>query len=231
MKKIIFMAIFVLVYAFTAHAVVELELLQPSQGKTLVLGTKFRITWRGPADQGEQIVTIFLSNATHDYMVANHKKKKDGGYKWTVGQLKNGQTVQPGIYKLSLESLDGDDMGHEIALVNIPSFLKYFRAFEIVPVPGGCPMCYRIDLRKLKGKTAGLKQSYVLKLFKKNREFLSFGQFGQGQKLPGFVPVKLEKRMLQNRKAELRFDLKLYDAAGRMLHSRRVRLVLPPSGK
>ncbi|NIM14460.1 MAG: hypothetical protein GTO45_20775 [Candidatus Aminicenantes bacterium] len=201
----------------------DLTLIQP-QGGVLVMGTTYPIKWTAPNSEGEQRVHIYLG----EKLIADHCKKKDGFFNWKVGQLKNGSYVAPGHYSIVLESLDGDAFGKKFAIIAmIPKWLNKIRSLEVFPRPNDCPVCYQVDLRKIKAMIKMTKERFHLKLYRNRRLLASLGQLGGGSVLPDFAKIKIprDKRVLVRKSSGFQYELKLFDSRGKLVESQRVTLV------
>lgn len=221
MKKICIFILLSVVIKGTAFP--DLTLIQPKGGETLVLGSVYPIKWTGPNNEGEQQVHVYLGTQ----LIADHCKKKDGSFNWTVGRLKNGSFVAPGQYSIVLESLDGDAFGGKFTIALPPLLIKIHK-LAIIPLPGDCPMCYHIDLRKIKTLIIKSKERFYLKLFKNNRLAANLGQFGGGSSLPDFSKIKIpgKERVLTRKSPGFTYQLKLFDSRGKLLETQKVTLVI-----
>ncbi|MGD2088709.1 MAG: hypothetical protein PVH61_21200 [Candidatus Aminicenantes bacterium] len=222
MKKICF---FILLSVFINGTVFPgLTLIQPKGGETLVMGSVYPIKWSAPNSEGEQQVHIYLGTQ----LIADHCKKKDGSFNWTVGRLKNGSFVPLGHYSIVLESLDGDAFGGKFAIIAMPPLLIKIRKLAIIPLPDDCPMCFQIDLRKIKSLIKNSKERFHLKLFKDNRLAANLGQFGGGRSLPDFAKIKIpgKRRELTRKSPGFTYQLKLFDSRGKLVESQKVTLVI-----
>jgi hypothetical protein len=200
----------------------DLTLIQP-QGGSLVMGTTYPIKWTAPASEGEQWVHIYLG----EKLIADHCKKKDGFFNWKVGQLKDGSYVGIGHYSIVLESLDGDAFGNKfIIIAMLPKWLAKIHQLEVFPLPNDCPMCYRVDLRKIKSIIRMPKERFHLELYRGNRLVDSLGQFGGGRVLPDFAKIKIPReRVLMRKRPGFQYELKLFDARKKLVETRQVTLV------
>ncbi len=224
MKKMCFFILLVVISQGIVFA--DLTLIQPHGGEVLVMGSTYPIKWTGPASEGEQQVAIFLG----EKIIADHSKKKDGSYNWVVGRLKNGSFVPPGHYRIVLESLDGDAFGKEFTIIAMMPWLSKIHKLEIYPLPDDCPMCYRLDLREIKAiiKTKRSKKRFHLKLYRGNRLAADLGQVGRGRSLPDFAKIKIpmDKRPMIHKSRGFKYELKLFDARGKLVETQKVLLVL-----
>lgn len=225
MKKICF---FILLLIFISGSVFsDLKLIQPKGGEVLVMGANYPITWSGPNSEGEQQVHIYLG----EKLIADHSKKKDGSYNWTVGQLKNGTYVVPGHYSIVLESLDGDAFGKSFTIIAMIPILTKIHQLEVYPIPGDCPMCYKIDLKNIKVQIKRSKKQFHLKLYRGNRLVGNLGEFGGGKFLPDFARIKIpgKGRALPRQSQVLKrggtYKLKLFDSRGKLVETQKVTLV------
>jgi hypothetical protein len=222
MKKICF---FILLSVFINGTVFPgLTLIQPKGGETLIMGSTYPIKWTGPNIEGEQQVDIYLGTQ----LIADHCKKKDGSFNWTVGRLKNGSFVAPGQYSIVLESLDGDAFGGKFTIIAMPLPLRRIPRLEIIPLPDECPVCYRIDLRKIKMLIKKTRERFHLKLYKNNRLAANLGQFGGGSSLPDFAKIKIpgKGRELTGKSPGFTYQLKLFDSRGELVETQKVTLVI-----
>lgn len=200
----------------------DITLIQP-QGGVLVMGTTYPIKWTAPNNEGEQWVHIYLG----EKLIADHCKKKEGSFSWKVGQLKNGSYVTPGQYSIVLESLDGDAFGKKFTIIAmIPKWLVKIRDLAVYPLPNDCPMCYRVDLRKIKAFIRMPKERVHLKLYRNRRLLASLGQFGGGSVLPDFAKIKIPReRVLIQKRSGFQYELKLFDSRGKLVETQKVTLV------
>jgi hypothetical protein len=201
----------------------DLTLIQP-QGGVLVMGNTYPIKWTAPNSEGEQWVHIYLG----EKLIADHCKKKDGSFNWKVGQLKNGSFVVPGHYGIVLESLDGDAFGKKFTIIAmIPGWLGKIPRLEVFPLPDDCPVCYRVDLRKIKTLIKMPGERFHLKLYSSRRLLADLGQLGGGSVLPDFADIKIptDKRTLIRKGPGIQYELRLVDARGKLVETRKVKMV------
>ena len=222
MKKMCFLILLAVVSNGTVFP--DLTLIQPKGGESLIMGSVYPIKWTAPNSEGEQKVDIYLG----EQLIADHCKKKDGSFNWTVGRLKNGSFVPLGHYSIVLESLDGDAFGGKFIIIAMPPLLKKIHELAIIPLPNDCPMCYQIDLRKIKTLIKSSRERFYLKLFTNNRLAADLGQFGGGSSLPDFAKIKIpgRGRELARQSPGFTYELKLFDSRGNLVETQEVKLVM-----
>ena len=222
MKKMCFLILLAVVSNGTVFP--DLTLIQPKGGESLIMGSVYPIKWTAPNSEGEQKVDIYLG----EQLIADHCKKKDGSFNWTVGRLKNGSFVPLGHYSIVLESLDGDAFGGKFIIIAMPPLLKKIHELAIIPLPNDCPMCYQIDLRKIKTLIKSSRERFYLKLFTNNRLAADLGQFGGGSSLPDFAKIKIpgRGREITRKSPGFTYELKLFDSRGNLVETREVNLVM-----
>jgi len=222
MKKIYFFILLAVVINRTVFP--DLTLIQPKGGESLIMGSVYPIKWSAPSSEGEQKVDIYLG----EQLIADHCKKKDGSFNWTVGRLKNGSFVPLGHYAIVLESLDGDAFGGKFIIIAMPPRLIKIRELAIIPLPDDCPMCYQIDLRKIKTLIKITRERFHLKLYSNNRLAANLGQFGRGSSLPDFAKIKIpgKGRELTRKSPGFTYELKLFDSNGKLVETQKVNLVM-----
>ena len=222
MKKIGFFILFLMLVNGTVFP--DLTLIQPKGGEILIRGTVYPIKWSAPASEGEQKVDIYLG----EVLIADTSKKKDGFFNWTVGRLNNGSMVPLGHYSIVLESLDGDAFGGKFIIVALPPLLVKIRKLEIFPLPDACPMCFNVDLRKIKSLIKNPEKQFQLKLYSNNRLAAHLGQFGGGSSLPDFAKIEIPRPagVLPGKTPGLKYELKLFDSQGELVESQEVTLVI-----
>ena len=225
MKKIGFFILFLMIVYGTVFP--DLTLIQPKGGEILVRGSVYLIIWSAPASEGEQKVDIYLG----EVLIADTSKKKDGFFNWTVGRLKNGSMVPPGHYTIVLESLDGDAFGGKFSISMVipphPLLVK-IRKLDIFPYPDAGPMCFNVDLRKIKSLIKSPGKQFQLKLYSNNRLAAHLGQFGGGSSLPDFAKIEIPSQagVLPGKTPGLKYELKLFDSQGELVESQEVTLVI-----
>jgi len=222
MKKICFFIL--LSVLITGSVFPDLTLIQPKGGESLIMGSVYPIKWSAPNSEGEQQVHIYLGTQ----LIADHCKKKDGSFNWTVGQLKDGSSVPLGHYSIVLESLDGDAFGGQFIIIAMPPLLLKIRELAIIPLPDDCPMCYQVDLREIKTLIKSTRERFHLKLYSNNRLAANLGQFGGGSSLPDFSKIKIpgKGRKLTRTSKGLVYELKLFDSSGKLVETQKVNLVM-----
>jgi hypothetical protein len=222
MKKMCFLILLAVVSNGTVFP--DLTLIQPKGGESLIMGSVYPIKWTAPNSEGEQKVDIYLG----EQLIADHCKKKDGSFNWTVGRLKNGSFVPLGHYSIVLESLDGDAFGGKFIIIAMPPLLKKIHELAIIPLPNDCPMCYQIDLRKIKTLIKSSRERFYLKLFTNNRLAADLGQFGGGSSLPDFAKIKIpgRGRELARQSPGFTYELKLFNSRGNLVETQEVKLVM-----
>jgi hypothetical protein len=222
MKKMCFFILLAVVINGTVFS--DLTLIQPKGGESLIKGSTYPIKWSAPSSEGEQKVAIFLG----EQLIADHCKKKDGSFNWTVGRLKNGSFVPLGHYSIVLESLDGDAFGGKFIIIAMPPLFIEIHELTINPLPNDCPMCYQVDLRKIKTLIKSSRERFHLKLFTNNRLTTELGQFGGGSSLPDFAKIKIpgRGRELTRKSPGFTYELKLFDSRGNLVETQKVNLVM-----
>lgn len=209
----------------------ELTLLTPTGGEVLIRGAQYHIQWWGPAGEGAQKVTVFLESASANqfWILDDTHSKADGGFLWTVGLTKDGSTVSPGQYTLTLESLDGDALGKPLFTIIAPvspywKRIEKIRKIPRLPPDPGCRGCIRLDLRELKQILGQPRERYVLSLFQETLLLARLGEFGAGKTLPDFALVKNMGRSMGKRTARKGFTLQFTQPKGEPVHSQNVLL-------
>lgn len=220
MKKIGFFIFLLIIIYGTAFP--ALKLIQPQGGEVLIRGAAYPIKWSAPNSEGLQQVHIYLG----EKLIADHRKKKDGFYNWKVGQLKNGTFVSPGHYRIVLESLDGDAFGKEFTII-VPIPLFKIPRLEVFPEPDYCPVCYKMDLRKIKNVIKKTRERFHLKLYKNNRLIADLGEWGGESNVPDFARIRIPRlRQSALTRGGLQCELKLFDAREKLVRTQKVTLVL-----
>ncbi|NIM91917.1 MAG: hypothetical protein GTO17_13340 [Candidatus Aminicenantes bacterium] len=108
---------------------------------------------------------------------------------WTVGRKHDGTYLAPGIYEITLESPDYDELsGPMITIIALELIIRpYPKKVRIIKILD-CPMCYRLDPRQFVLKMSGL-DFVSLEVVRGRRVLARFPRFAPNRLPP--TPAKI----------------------------------------
>ena len=207
----------------------------PNGGENLIVGSEYTITWTCTNCAGNVIVEIY--NTLHTGAGYSGQISLagipmiQGFYKWqAVGKLKDGNSLIPGPgYKIHLEAVDGSDASDGtfsiMALKHIHPKITLTEV-SLIHIPD-CPECFRMNLKPLNDIFNNQKKLFHVSLFANGTEVAKLGRFGADTPAAEFIDLRLDaslQDMARNRRG--RFELRLFDAQGRLLQTQAVQLIL-----
>jgi hypothetical protein len=161
---------------------------------------------------------------------------------WQVGLVCTGMVepgcehwAPPGEYTIGVYTVPGAEpryFSKPFTILDIsPLFTRYNKIYYgVLPSPGDCPECLILDLPGLHEEMVNSEYALTAGLYWNGRPIADLGKFGKGQGFPAKLQIKLEPAALAAMKRGEKFELRLFDDAGKQFHSQRTQLLpLPPT--
>lgn len=165
-------------------------------------------------------------------------------FAWTVGRVTETWDytthvwVPSGNYTLGVGTFQGNSplesdyqnpMGFSqpFTIIDLSVFFAKYNKLVLgqVPVTGGCPECFILDLAGLRDELIQLKETMTLNLYWKGKLVANLGNIGMGKGFAAKLQVKLGADALAAVKRGEEFELRLFSGRNLLLHTQAVRLM------
>jgi hypothetical protein len=214
----------------------------PVGGESWFPGRQIKITYSFSQAVSLHYVQLYKNNVYLGPMHTNSNSYSPGQaiiLDWPAGSIADLNThpitnvfVQAGggyRIAISLINYDGPPMAFSgpFTILDISViFSKYNKlAIKQVPVTGGCPECFILDLAGLRDELVQLNETMTLNLFYKGKLVANLGNIGMGKGFVAKLQVKLDADALAAVKRGDEFELRLFNGTGKQINAQAVHLL------
>jgi hypothetical protein len=217
----------------------------PAGGESWLPGRPITITYKFWTDMEYHSLTLCRDKVRVGWILSTTIPLPAGqiGTKaWQVGHV--WEQVEPGgdiwvpsgEYTIGVGTVPGAEpkyFSEPFTILDLsPFFTRYNKIYySHLPTPGDCPECLILDLPGLHEEMVNSEYAMAAGLYFKGKLVANMGKFGKGQGFPAKLQIKLEPGALAAVKGGEEFELRLFDGAGKQIHSQRTQLVLLPGSE